>query len=182
MLLGHEIAGEVIAAGPQARGWPPGDLVTGLGGSGFASLAVLDADRILPVPAGIDPALALAPGRADDRRLDIVLEATGVTAGLTTASALVRPYGTLCVVGYQHAGDAMMDMDLWYEAVTIVNGFCPDQTRLMRAMREALDLIARHRFSYAPLVTHRFGLDEVDRAYALMDARADGIVKAVLIP
>ena len=27
-------------------------------------------------------------------------------------------------------------------AVTIVNGFCPDRTRLMRAMREALALIA----------------------------------------
>jgi L-iditol 2-dehydrogenase len=274
VLLGHEIAGEVVAAGRNARGWSPGDLVTGLGGNGFASLAVLDADRILPVPAGIDPALALGEPVADlaealsrtrmaaageslpaggtvavvglgfmglglvqlvrdqapallvgvdplpaareralclgadlvfapdevpeeyggggtgggtvertrDRRVDIVLEATGVTPGLKTAGALVRPYGTLCVVGYHHAGDAMMDMDLWYKAVTIVNGFCPDQMRLMRAMREALDLIARHRFSYAPLVTHRFGLGEADRAFALMDARADGFVKAVLIP
>jgi L-iditol 2-dehydrogenase len=287
VLLGHEIVGEVVAGGRPSdgrpvngwpRGWSPGDLVTGLGGQGFASLAVLDADRILPVPAGIDPALALgepvadlaealsrarsvavgtdgccaggalgalpagttvavvglgfmglglvqlvrdqAPGlligvdplpaarsraldlgadlvfapdevpaefrgavdRAHDRRVDIVLEATGVTPGLKTAGALVRPYGTLCVVGYHHAGDAMMDMDLWYKAVTIVNGFCPDQPRLMRAMREALDLIARHRFSYAPLVTHRFGLDGADQAFALMDARADGFVKAVLIP
>ena len=265
MLLGHEITGEVIAAGRDARGWSPGDLVTGLGGRGFASLAVLDADRVLPVPAGIDPALALgepvadlaealsrtgmaagrrvavvglgfmglglvqlvrdqapgllvgvdpvpaareralrlgadlafapdevpaefgraaatAPGRAEDRRVDIVLEATGVTAGLKTAAGLVRPYGTLCVVGYHHTGDAMMDMDLWYKGATIVNGFCPDQTRLMRAMRDALDLIATHRFSYAPLVTHRFGLDEVDQAFALMDARADTFVKAVLIP
>jgi threonine dehydrogenase-like Zn-dependent dehydrogenase len=44
------------------------------------------------------------------------------------------------------------------------------------------DAYARHRFSYAPLVTHRFALDEVDRAYELMDARAEGFVKAVLIP
>jgi len=265
VLLGHEIVGEVVATGPNARGWSPGDLVTGLGGQGFASLAVLDADRVLPVPAGIEPALALgepvadlaealsrtrlaagnrvavvglgfmglglvqlvrdqapgllvgvdplpaareralslganlvfAPGEVPaefggagasalepgrDQRADIVLEATGVTAGLTTAAALVRPYGTLGVVGYHHAGDAMMDMDLWYKAVTIVNGFCPDQRRLMRAMREALDLIARHRFSYAPLVTHRFGLGEVDQAFELMDARAAGFVKAVLIP
>jgi L-iditol 2-dehydrogenase len=263
VLLGHEIVGRVLAAGRHARGWAPGDLVTGLGGQGFAALAVLDADRILPVPAGIDPALALgepvadlaealsrtgmaagdrvavvglgfmglglvqlvhdrapgllvgvdplpaareralslgadlvfapdevpaefggsgSPDRAQDRRVDIVLEATGVTAGLKTAGALVRPYGTLCVVGYHHAGDAMMDMDLWYKAVTIVNGFCPDQQRLIRAMRDALDLIASHRFTYAPLVTHRFGLDEADQAFGLMDARADGFVKAVLIP
>jgi L-iditol 2-dehydrogenase len=85
-------------------------------------------------------------------------------------------------VGYHHTGDAMMDMDLWYKAVTIVNGFCPDQTRLMRAMSHALDLIGTHRFSYAPLITHRFGLDGVDQAYELMDARADRFVKAVLEP
>jgi L-iditol 2-dehydrogenase len=267
--LGHEIVGRVVAAGPNARGWAEGDLVTGLGDQGFASLAVMDATAILPVPAGIEPAhaigepvadlaealgrtglsagqrvavvglgfmglglvqlardrapglligvdplpaarqrglelgcdLVFAPGevppefggacggdpgpgpeRARDQRAGVVLEATGVTPGLRTASALVRPFGTLCVVGYHHAGDAMMDMDLWYKAVTIVNGFCPDRTRLMRAMREALDLIAARRFSYAPLITHRFGLDEADRAYELMDARADGFVKAVLEP
>jgi threonine dehydrogenase-like Zn-dependent dehydrogenase len=43
-------------------------------------------------------------------------------------------------------------------------------------------VVARRRFSYAPLVTHRFGLDQVDEAYELMDARADGSVKAVLTP
>jgi threonine dehydrogenase-like Zn-dependent dehydrogenase len=269
--LGHEITGRVVAAGPGARGWAEGALVTGLGNQGFASLAVLDATVILPVPAHVEPAHAIGepvadlaealgrtglsagqraavvglgfmglglvqlardrapglligvdplpaarqrglelgcdlvfapgevpaefggasggahgggpgPGRARDQRADVVLEATGVTPGLRTASALVRPFGTLCVVGYHHAGDAMMDMDLWYKAVTIVNGFCPDRTRLMRAMRDALDLIAARRFSYAPLITHRFGLDEVDRAYELMDARADGFVKAVLEP
>jgi L-iditol 2-dehydrogenase len=260
--LGHEIVGQVVAAGRDARGWSEGDLVTGLGGQGFASLAVLDADRILPVPDHIEPALALgepvadlaealsrsrmaagdrvavvglgfmglglvqlvrerAPGlligvdpvpearqraldlgadlafapdevpaeyrtgdtgRARDDRADLVLEATGVTPGLKTAAGLVRPFGTLCVVGYHHKGDAMMDMDLWYKGVTIVNGFCPDQTRLMRAMSDALDLIARHRFSYASLVTHRFGLAEVDQAFGLMDARAAGFVKAVLVP
>ena len=262
--LGHEIVGRVVACGQGARQWAPGSLVTGLGGQGFASVAVMNAAHILPVPAGIEPAHALgepvadlaealsrtpaepgtrvavvglgfmglglvqlvrdrAPGlligvdpvpaarqralelgadlvfapdevpteysadlgtdpqsRGRDRRPDLVLEATGITAGLVTAGTLVRPYGTLCVVGYHHAGDAMMDMRLWYKAVTIVNGFCPDRTRLMRAMSEALDLIARRRFSYAPLITHRFGLDQVDQAYELMDARAAGFVKAVL--
>jgi threonine dehydrogenase-like Zn-dependent dehydrogenase len=298
--LGHEITGRILAAGRLARGWSEGDLVTGLGSPGFASHAVLEAAHILPVPDGIDPALAIgepvadlaealsrtgmgagdrvavvglgfmglglvqlaldrAPGLligvdplpdarqraldlgadlvfapdevpaefggpagggagragggdsadggggdssggsggegggdsggdggelsgARDLRPDIVLEATGVTPGLAMAGALVRPFGTLCVVGYHHTGDAPMDMGLWYKAVTIVNGFCPDKTRLMRAMRDALDLIAAHRFSYAPLITHRFGLDEVDRAYQLMDSRAEGFVKAVLIP
>jgi threonine dehydrogenase-like Zn-dependent dehydrogenase len=249
MRLGHEITGRITAVGVDATRWAVGDLVTGLGGEGFAELAVLDANAVLPVPAGIEPAHALgepvavleealsrspvAPGSrvavvglgfmglgllqlvkrhgpgllvgvdpdparrrralshgADlvfspdelrpDQLMDVVLEATGVTPGLTTAGRLVRPFGTLNVIGYHHTGDARMDMDLWYKAVTVVNGFCPDRTRTIAAMAIALELIAQRRFSYAPLVTHRYGLDEVDEAFAAMAAAGEDFVKAVL--
>ncbi|MFC4031696.1 zinc-binding dehydrogenase [Streptomyces polygonati] len=258
--LGHEMVGRVAATGRDAGRWQPGDLVTGLGGDGFATLAVMDAGAILPVPAGIEPAHAIgepvadleealsrtgiragdrvavvglgfmglglvqlakrhAPGllvgvdpdparrqralalgadlvfapdelpeeyraettRAGEARLAIVLEATGTTGGLKTAGSLVRPFGTLCVVGYHHTGDAMMDMDLWYKAVTVVNGFCPDRTRLLAAMRDALGLIAERRFSYAPLITHRFGLDGVDEAFRTMEEGGPDFVKGVLL-
>jgi threonine dehydrogenase-like Zn-dependent dehydrogenase len=258
--LGHEVVGRVVATGRDAGRWARGDLVTGLGREGFATLAVMDANTVLPVPSGIEPEHAIgepvadlaealsrtgiragdrvavtglgfmglglvqlarrhAPGllvgvdpdparrrralalgadvvfapdelpeeyraetsRSTDARLGIVLEATGTTGGLTTAGSLVRPFGTLCVVGYHHTGDAMMDMDLWYKAVTIVNGFCPDRQRLMSAMRDALDLIARRRFSYEPLVTHRFGLDGVDDAFRTMREGGPDFVKGVLV-
>ena len=39
-----------------------------------------------------------------------------------------------------------------------------------------------HAGSYAPLVTHRFGLGEVDLAFELMDTRGDDLVKGELIP
>jgi L-iditol 2-dehydrogenase len=262
--LGHEITGRVVATGSPDSRWRAGELVTGLGGPGFATHAVLDDDLVLPVPAGLDPAhaigepiatleeaisrtpvtagsrvavvglgfmglglLQLARARAPrtiiavdpnpeareralalgadialhpdevagfveagqvtgaiaaDARADVVLEATGVTPGLETSSLLVRPFGTLCVVGYHHAGTAPFDMELWYKGATVVNGFCPDHPRVMRAMGDALDLVAARRFTFAPLITHRFGLDEVDAAYALMAERASGFVKAVIQP
>ncbi|UAJ80350.1 zinc-binding dehydrogenase [Leifsonia sp. ZF2019] len=269
--LGHEITGRVVATGPGASRWRDGELVTGLGGPGFATHAVLEADLLLPVPAGVEPAHAIgepiatleeaisrtpvtagsrvaiiglgfmglgllqlartraprtiiavdpnpeareralalgahvalhpddvaayaetgraegsggaaAEGGAADPRADVVLEATGVTPGLATASPLVRPFGTLCVVGYHHAGTAPFDMELWYKGATVVNGFCPDHPRVMRAMTDALRHVADRRFTFAPLVTHRFGLDGVDAAYALMAAHAPGFVKAVIEP
>lgn len=260
--LGHEISGRVIAVGSSASRWKEGELVTGLGGPGFATHAVLEEDLLLPVPAGIEPAhaigepiatleeaisrtplgpgarvaivglgfmglglLQLALARAPhtviavdpnpeareralalgaaialhpdevaafvdaaggagtaDPRADVVLEATGVTPGLSTASLLVRPFGTLCVVGYHHAGTAPFDMELWYKGATVVNGFCPDHPRVMRAMRDALAQVASRGFTFAPLITHRFALDGVDAAYELMAQRAPGFVKAVIEP
>jgi len=258
--LGHEIVGRVRSVGSPGLGWNPGDLVTGLGGGGFATVAAMEAASILPVPAGIAPEHAIgepiadleealsrthpkagdriavvglgfmglgliqlaktrAPGilvgidpseaararaiqlgadlafhpdeipeqyrsdvgRTDESRMDIVLEATGVTPGLTTAGLLVRPFGTLCVVGYHHAGTALFDMGLWYKAATVVNGFCPERPRLVAAMENALALIASHRVSYAPLITHRFGLAEVDEAYHLMESRSPDFVKSALM-
>ncbi|MFI9382405.1 zinc-binding dehydrogenase [Kutzneria sp. NPDC052558] len=252
--LGHEIAGRVVAVGAHATRWAVGDLVTGLGGEGFADLAVMDANAVLPVPTGIEPAHALgepvavleealsrspvatglrvavvglgfmglglvqlvnrhAPARLlgvdpdparrrralslgldeavapdglpaeyqGDGRMDLVLEATGVTPGLATAGSLVRPFGTLNVIGYHHAGEAKMDMDLWYKGVTVVNGFCPDRTRVVAAMVTTLDLIAQRRFSYAPLVTHRYTLDQVDEAFASMEDAGPDFVKGVLV-
>ncbi|GAB3397423.1 L-threonine 3-dehydrogenase [Humibacter soli] len=255
--LGHEVAGRVAAVGSSGSRWRVGDLVTGLGGPGFATHLITDERVLLPVPdgvpaehaigepiatleeaiarcnpvpgmriavvglgfmglglvqlaltraplevIGVDPSpaareRALALGCAvtlhpdevagyldagDDRRADLVIEATGVTPGLETASPLVKPFGTLCIVGYHYAGTAKLDMELWYKGATVVNGFCPDRGRVMRAMGDALDLVAQRRFSYAPLVTHRFGLDEVDAAYELMDARDASFVKGVLLP
>jgi (R,R)-butanediol dehydrogenase/meso-butanediol dehydrogenase/diacetyl reductase len=73
-------------------------------------------------------------------------------------------------------------MELWYKGATVVNGFCPDHPRVMRAMRDALAQVASRGFTFAPLITHRFALDGVDAAYELMAQRASGFVKAVIEP
>ncbi len=121
-------------------------------------------------------------GRSGDLRMDLVLEVTGVTPGLEVAGGLVRPYGTMCIVGYHHAGTAKLDMNLWYKAVTIVNGFSPDRRRTMLAMGRGLDLVASRAFDYGTLVTHRFGLHEVDAAYELMEHPSADFVKSVIVP
>jgi L-iditol 2-dehydrogenase len=203
--IGEPIADleEAIARTPAAPGVRVAVVGLGFMGLGLVQLAKHRAPSLLvgvdPSPAARERALALGADlvfdpdelpdefrtgtdREHEARMDVVLEATGATSGLRTAGTLVRPFGTLGVVGYHHSGDAPMDMDLWYKAVTIVNGFCPERPRLMRAMADVLGLVASHRFSYAPLVTHRFGLEGVDDAYELMDARDAGFVKSVLLP
>lgn len=257
--LGHETVGRISTVGDPSGRWSVGDVVTGLGGDGFATKVALDADSILRVPAGfapehvigepladleealsrtgirpgdrvavvglgfmglglvqlaaarlpgllvaVDPnpaarARALALGAheahhpdeiptefttatgAREQRMDVVIEAAGVTSALTTSSSLVRPYGTACIVGYHHAGDAPMDMELWYKGATIVNGFSPSRPRTLRAMADGLAMIADGRFSYRPLITHTFALEDVDQAYELMESRPSDFVKGVVL-
>lgn len=259
--LGHETVGRIAAVGSGSVGWKVGDIVTGLGGNGFSAQALLDTNAILPVPHGIDPALALgeplavlvealgrsgtvlgkrvaivglgfmglglvqlvrrlapailvgidpnegarahglangideayhpdalpaayvdAVDRVHDSRFDLVLEITGVPSGIEVSARLVRPYGTMSIVGYHPAGVPLVDSTLWMKGVTVVNGFSPDRRRTMLAMAEGLDLVARRQFDYAPLITHRFGLDQVDEAYELMHANPADFVKSVIVP
>ena len=64
--LGWDIAGEVVAAGPDVTGLLVGDAVTGMipwfrtRGSvgGYAELVAADTDWLVPTPAGLDPVVA----------------------------------------------------------------------------------------------------------------------------
>ena len=60
-LMGLEVAGEVVAAGPEVDGYRVGDRVMGIvGGGAYAELARLDYRMALPVPDHIDLVQAAA--------------------------------------------------------------------------------------------------------------------------
>lgn len=261
--LGHEVTGTVVATGNGASRWRPGDRVTGFGGPGYAELVVLDATRLLAVPAGLDAEAALGeplacqaeaflrtPLKAGDRavvvglgymglgflqmarlrgpsalvgvdlsltareaalalgadeayhpdelpesyasssnaspaldpRFQVVVEATGSAAGLELAGKLTAPDGALVVLGYHASGPRLLDLALWYKSVTIINGYTPNRARLMDALSWGLRMLGERRITYAPLITHRFGLDGVDAAFELFDQRPPGFIKAVISP
>ena len=63
--IGRDLVGEVVEAGPGAPGFTAGDLVwcNSLGHGGrqgsFSEYAVVDAERLYHLPAGVDPGLAV---------------------------------------------------------------------------------------------------------------------------
>jgi NADPH:quinone reductase len=60
-ILGLEVAGEVVAAGPQAGAWKPGDRACALvNGGGYAEYCVAPAPQCLPWPRGYDAVRAAA--------------------------------------------------------------------------------------------------------------------------
>lgn len=112
---------------------------------------------------------------------DLVFEVTGSDRGLAAAGRLVRPQGTLAVLGYHEAGPRL-DAGWWAAGMTIVGGSSPDRRRTMAAMAAAIDLVRDRRVSLVPLITHRVRLNGIDRAFERMAAREPTFVKAVMVP
>ena len=60
-IIGLEVAGEVVAAGPEVREWKPGDKVCALAnGGGYAEYCAVPAAQCLPWPKGFDAIRAAA--------------------------------------------------------------------------------------------------------------------------
>lgn len=112
---------------------------------------------------------------------DVVVEASGTQAGLSLASELVRAHGVLSIVGYHQGGLRSVDVAMWnWKAIDVVNAHVRRRADLAKATKAGLDLIASGRFSFAPLVTHHFRLDELDAAFAALRDKPPGFVKAVI--
>jgi len=125
-----------------------------------------------------DPAAAVKSA-TDGRGADAVLEAVGSPAAGSLAFALVRPGGTIAVVGVHHESQfAFSPADAYDKNLTYRTGRCP-----ARGLMETVLPIVRSRGDdLARMITHRLPLDEGPEAYALFAAKRDGCIKVVLTP
>lgn len=115
--------------------------------------------------------------------VDVCLEVTGVQSALTAVADVTRMSGTVAIVGYHQGPPRAIPLGVWnWKAFRIVNAHFREPATILRGMRVAMRLMASGRISMDGLVTHRFGLDDVDAAFQTALARPDGFLKAVVIP
>jgi putative PIG3 family NAD(P)H quinone oxidoreductase len=133
-VLGLEVSGTVSALGPGVTGWSVGDRVCALlAGGGNASLAVVPATQLLPVPDGVDLVQAAALPEA----ACTVYSNIGMLAGL-------RPGQTLLV----HGGTGGMGSHavLWAKALGARVVATSGGARKVAASRDlGADLVIDHR-------------------------------------
>ena len=83
-ILGLDIAGSVVALGPNVRGWSVGDVVCALvTGGGYAEYCTAAADVCLPVPKGLDMGEAAALPEPFFTVWRNVIERVGLKSGET---------------------------------------------------------------------------------------------------
>jgi threonine dehydrogenase-like Zn-dependent dehydrogenase len=113
---------------------------------------------------------------------DVVVEAAGAQATLDLCGPLTRTRGRLVIAGFHQDGSREVDMQLWnWRGLDVVNAHERDPRVYVEGIREAAAAVSDGRLDPSPLYTHRFGLDEVDRALETAIERPDGFMKALVI-
>lgn len=111
---------------------------------------------------------------------DVVIELAGVPAAQEEALTLVRRGGRVVLAGACGA-DARItfraDDSLLTREVDVLPSFLS-----AGGFEPAIALLARGGYPFEDLVTHTFGLHEVELAFGMMGRREDNVLKAVIDP
>ncbi|WP_184055837.1 NAD(P)-dependent alcohol dehydrogenase [Sphingomonas aerophila] len=134
---------------------------------------VIDFSRVDPV----SEILRLTNGRG----VDAAIEALGTQATFEAALRVLRPGGTLSSLGV-YAEDLRLPISAFFAGLgdhTIRTTLCPGGKERMRRL---MAVIEGGRINTAALVTHRFGLNEIEKAYQLFESQQDGVIKVAIRP
>jgi len=108
--------------------------------------------------------------------MDVAYECAGQQETIDQAVDLLRAGGTLMLIGIPREDRISLSIDkIRRKEVTIVN-----VRRQNGCTQAAMDLIASGRVNVDFMVTHRFGLDDVQDAFEMVAGYRDGAVKAMI--
>jgi L-iditol 2-dehydrogenase len=139
-----------------------------------------NAAETLGAHASYDPGTNGSHGaifEASNGGVDVAFECAGTQKSIDDATRMLRPGGTLVLIGIPEAADR-----IWYDPhlmrrreITVVN-----VRRQNRATERALSLLERRRDAPAVLLTHRFPPRRAKEAFDLVHRKADSAIKVLI--
>lgn len=117
-----------------------------------------------------------AISEAEPAGLDFVFECAGEQETLDQAVELLKPGGTLVMVGIPEFDEVSFQAHtLRRKELTIKN-----VRRQNHCMEPAINLVASGRINVDPLMTHHFPLRETAAAFEMVSGYRDGVIKAII--
>jgi threonine dehydrogenase-like Zn-dependent dehydrogenase len=115
------------------------------------------------------------------RGCECVIEAAGTQESLDLASELTSERGRLVIAGYHQDGPRQVNMQLWnWRGLDIINAHERDPLVYVEGMRHAIAAVQKGVMNPWPLFTHTFRLDELPRAFEIMERCPEGFIKALI--
>lgn len=112
---------------------------------------------------------------------DVAIEALGTQGTFEQSLRCLRPGGTLSSLGV-YSGKLQIPYEAFAAGIgdyRIVTTLCPGGKERMRRLME---VVKHGRVDFTPMLTHRFALDEIDKAYRVFGERQDGVIKVAIKP
>jgi threonine dehydrogenase-like Zn-dependent dehydrogenase len=130
-------------------------------------------------PLTPDQAVGTVRAATDGRGADGVMEAVGSAAAERLSFDLLRPGGTLAVVGvHTDPQFTFSPVDAYNKNLTYRVGRCPAR----HYMERLLPLLADGKYDFARLLSHHLPLSEGARGYRIFADKAEACTKVVLTP
>jgi threonine dehydrogenase-like Zn-dependent dehydrogenase len=114
--------------------------------------------------------------------VDVAFEIGGAQSTLDLAADICRMEGKLVIFGYHPGPRQIKDLGYWnWMAFDIINAHFRDLNTILRGTRIGMELLNMKKIDMAPLVTHRFPMEEIETAFCTADEKPAGFVKSVLV-
>jgi threonine dehydrogenase-like Zn-dependent dehydrogenase len=117
----------------------------------------------------------------DGRGVDVAIEALGTQPTFEAALRVLRPGGTLSSLGV-YSTDLTIPLGAFAAGLgdhRIVTTLCPGGKERMRRL---INVIQSGRVDLTAMVTHRYKLDDIEKAYDLFAHQRDGVLKVAITP
>jgi 2-desacetyl-2-hydroxyethyl bacteriochlorophyllide A dehydrogenase len=117
----------------------------------------------------------------DGRGADVTFEVTGVQGGLDLVGDVARMSGKVVLVGFHQGAPRAVPLGHWgWMAYDLRNAHFREVATIMRGMDIGARLLRNGQLHLTRLVTHRFGLADINDAFRAAVTKPDGFVKAVV--
>jgi threonine dehydrogenase-like Zn-dependent dehydrogenase len=118
-----------------------------------------------------------------DSSFDCVIETVGGQAStLSDAVRLARPGGVVSMLGVFEAPAALPALDFSIKELELVGSNCYGRVGPRTDFAIAIDLLRKHQGELIALVTHRFALEQINRAFEAAADKRSRSIKVHILP
>ena len=173
VVLGLGVSGQLHVQIAKARG---AGVVIGVSRSKFKREMAQSLGADLTIEPG-EAALQKIWNATSGRGADVVIDSTGVVSQLAEAILFVRFGGRIIMFGIISAKDGALPFyQLYFKELTLYNG----RAAKAEDFTGMIDLVARGIVKLEPLITHRMGLGDLEKAIGMVEDGEDRRLKILL--